>query len=96
MEMTANQYALSWQKLIELIIFKQKAEALGLAKLLGHTMGDRIGALQLQADIYSIFNETEKAIALYIKVSELYAKVSKQQQSSIIVEYVNFLKESVK
>jgi hypothetical protein len=59
-KMNADQYSLAWEKFLELIIFGQKSEAIGMAKLLGYIINDKILAIQLQADLHFFFNDIEK------------------------------------
>jgi len=86
-----DHYALAWHKLLELVIFGQKSEAIGLAKLLGYSMNDKILALQLQADLYLLFNDIKESKALYIKIAELYAQNSHHTKSVAILEHIKLL-----
>lgn len=88
MKVSIDQYSAAWAKFLELIIFGQKSEALGMAKLLGHFMNDKILALQLQADLYLFFNEIQNAKELYMKVFELYAQNSLKNKSAAIHEHM--------
>lgn len=89
--MNTDQYSLAWEKFLELVIFAQKDEALGMAKLLGHVMNDKILALQLQADLLLFFNDTQKAKEIYMKVMSLYAQNSFGKKSDAIQEHVKIL-----
>lgn len=91
MAIVINQYLLAWQKLLELVVFGQKSEALGLAKLLGHFMDDKILALQLQADLYLLFNEIAKSTELYKRIFYLYAQNCDKDKSNAILEHLKLL-----
>lgn len=91
MKIYINHYSLAWQKLLELVVFDQKAEALGLAKLLGYYLDDKILAQQLQADLYLFFNELEKSKELYKKIFHLYAQNFNKEKSLAVHEHLKLL-----
>lgn len=89
--MNPDQYSLAWEKFLELVMFRQKNEALGMAKLLGHIMNDRILALQLQADLLLFFNDVPRAKEIYMKVMALYTQSFLDNHSAAICDHLKLL-----
>jgi len=91
MKTPADHYSQAWNKLLELAIFGQKSEALGLAKLLGHLMNDKILALQLQAELYLLFNDIKKSKELYQKIAEFCAQNSYKAKYDAVADHIKLL-----
>lgn len=86
-----DQYHLAWEKFLELVIFEQKSDALGLAKLLGYNLNDKILSIQLQADLYWYFKEIDRAKELYKKAYDLYIQNLMENRAFAIAEHLKLL-----
>ena len=85
-----EKYQIAWFKLSEFIRRKQKERALGMYKLLMHSVEDPAFAKQVEADILYFFEEP-KAIESYVEAAETYKKMGKLAQATAIYEHLIIL-----
>lgn len=82
-----QKYQVAWFKLSEFIKRGEKERALGIYKLLMHTVDDAAFAKQLEGDLLLFFND-ERAIERYITAAQMYKKNNKLAQAVAIYEHL--------
>jgi len=86
-----DKYTIAWFKLAEFVTRKEKERALGIYRLLVHSIQDEALALQLEGDLLLSFGD-EKALEKYAKAAETYTNVGKYVQAAGIYEHCLALK----
>ncbi|GAG97376.1 unnamed protein product, partial [marine sediment metagenome] len=71
------KHSIAWFKLAECIAKGERERALGVYRLLSHSLNNTALAKQLEADLFLAFNDHQRALQLYKIAAQLY----KQQQS---------------
>lgn len=92
MEAGASKYNIAWFKLAEFIARKEKERALGMFKLLSHSLDDKGLVCQLEGDIFLSFGEHEQAVKSYLQAADLYEKSIKYVPAIAIYEHLVSLK----
>jgi len=85
-----EKYQIAWFKLSEFIHRHEKERALGIYKLLMHTIDDPAFAKQLEGDLLLFFEKPE-ALDKYVEAAELYKKQNKLPQATAIYEHLVML-----
>lgn len=88
--MQTDRYTIAWFKLAEFVGRKEKERALGIYRLLAHSLHDEGLALQLEGDLLLSFSD-EKAIYSYNKAALAYERNQKFIQAAALYEYLIFL-----
>jgi len=86
--LNAEKYNLAWFKLAECVSRGEKERALGVYRLLSHSVGSDALAKQLFGDLLLCFNEKERAIQQYKQAAETYKKRGKIIESIAIYEHL--------
>lgn len=68
-----TKYSVAWYKLSEFVVKKEKERALGILRLLVHSLNDSAFAAQLEGDLLYSFNDP-KFVDSYLKAAQLYEK----------------------
>ncbi len=89
-QLSTDKYQIAWFKLSEFIRRKQKERALGMYKLLMHSVEDDAFAKQVEADLLHFFEESS-AINAYIEAAQMYQKKNKLAQATAIYEHLVLL-----
>jgi hypothetical protein len=89
-QLSTDKYQIAWFKLSEFIRRKQKERALGMYKLLMHSVEDDAFAKQVEADLLHFFEEPS-AIDAYIEAAQMYQKKNKLAQATAIYEQLVLL-----
>jgi tetratricopeptide (TPR) repeat protein len=89
--MQTDKYTIAWFKIAECVSRGEKERALGVYRLLSHSFNDDAVARQLEADIYLLCGEQERAIELYRQATELYEKSNRFLESAAIYEHLMML-----
>lgn len=82
----SDKFNIAWFKLAEFVARKEKERALGMYRLLAHSMTDQALAAQLQGDLLLAFND-DRALEAYLKAAELYEKEGKLVQAVAVCEH---------
>ncbi len=90
----SDKYSIAWFKLAELVARKEKERAMGIYRLLSHSLHDGAVAAQLEGDLLLSFNDT-KAVDAYIKAAEIYEKEKRLAQAAAVYEHIVFLAPGV-
>lgn len=88
---SSEKYNLAWFKLAECVNRGEKERALGVYRLLAHSIGNDALATQLYADIMLSFNEKDEAIENYLQAIELYKADGRFIEVAAIYENILFL-----
>ena len=82
-----QKYQLAWFKLSEFVRRGEKERALGIYKLLMHTVDDSAFAKQLEGDLLLFFDDAT-APESYITAAQLYKKNGKYAQATAVYEHL--------
>lgn len=89
-----EKYNLAWFKLAECVSRGEKERALGVYRLLSHSVGDDALSTQLYADILLSFDDKDGAIEKYLQAAELYKKDCKLIEAIAVYEHLLFLQQN--
>lgn len=88
MEQGSSEIAnVAWFKLAECVRRGEKERALGLYRLLVHSLDDQAFIKKLEAELLSPFNN-EEAENLYVEAADLYKKAGQTGESALIYEHL--------
>ncbi|MBA3954177.1 hypothetical protein H0X48_02565 [Candidatus Dependentiae bacterium] len=85
-QLQTDKYTVAWFKLAEFVARKEKERALGIYRLLTHSLHDQAVAYQLEGDLLFSFADA-KALDSYTKAAELYEQQGKYIQALAIYEH---------
>jgi len=91
----AEKYNLAWFRLAECVSRREKERALGVYRLLSHSLGDRALAAQLYGDLLICFGD-DCAIEKYLEAAQLYKKSKKIIEAIAVYEHLIFLDSTSK
>ncbi len=77
----------AWFKLAEFVGRKEKERAIGVYKLLSHSLPDDAFAAQLEGDLFLAFND-EKALNAYQRSAYLYEKNDQIMHAAFVYEHM--------
>lgn len=86
-QLQSGKYTIAWFKLAEFVGRKEKERALGIYRLLAHSLHDPALVFQLEGDLLFSF-EDDKAIDSYAKAAQIYTKNNKIIQAIAIYENI--------
>lgn len=86
-QVVSEKYNIAWFKLADCIARGEKEKALGVYRLLSHSLDDKALACQLHADILLSFND-EQAEAMYKKAADLYKQQEHYLQAAAVYEHL--------
>lgn len=89
-QVTTDKYNVAWFKLADCIARGEKERALGVYRLLSHSLEDQALATQLHADILLSFGD-QSAITVYKKAAQMYKDNDRFLQSAAIYEHLSTL-----
>jgi tetratricopeptide (TPR) repeat protein len=81
------KYNIAWFKLADCIARGEKERALGVYRLLSHSLDDKALACQLHADILLSFQD-DQAEAMYKKAAEMYYEQERYVQAAAVYEHL--------
>jgi len=90
-QVASDKYTIAWFKLAECIARGEREKALGVYRLLSHSLEDPAFALQLEGDILWAFNDSSGAIARYRDAAQLYHKSSNYRHAAGLYEQLALL-----
>ena len=89
-QLQTNKFNVAWFKLAEFVARKEKERALGVYRLLVHSLHDESLAAQLEGDLLLAFNDG-KALECYEKAACLYERAGKTIQAIAVREHCALL-----
>jgi len=89
-QLPKEKYQVAWFKLSEFVKRGEKERALGIYKLLMHSIEDRAFSKQLEGDLLLFFDEPS-AIDSYVDAANCYKKNGKLAQATAIYEHLVLL-----
>lgn len=84
-------YSIAWFKIAEFVARGEKERALGVHKLLSHSITDSTLATQLEGDIFLACNDIERACQRYQQAMTLYKSEGRTRQAIAMQEQYLFL-----
>lgn len=86
----ADKYNIAWFKLAEFVTRKEKERALGIYRLLSHSLPNAALKAQLEGDILLAFQDT-RALECYNKAAQLYQDANQHSQAAALLEHVAYI-----
>ncbi|HBL98792.1 TPA: hypothetical protein DDZ86_04075 [Candidatus Dependentiae bacterium] len=86
-QVSPENMSLAWFKLAEFVTRGEKERALGLYRLLAHSIQDEAVVAQLEGDLFSAFND-ERALDSFRKAGRAYLQQGKVMQAILTYEYL--------
>lgn len=86
----ADKYNIAWFKLAEFVTRKEKERALGIYRLLSHSLHNQALSAQLEGDILLAFHD-ERALECYTKAAHLYQESNQLSQAAVLLEHVAYI-----
>lgn len=86
-----DKYNVAWFTLAECVARGERVRALGVYRLLAHSIDDTAFARQLEGDILRAFHDTHEAINKYKEAALLYQKNNKLLEAIAIFEHLKDL-----
>jgi len=83
-----DKYNVAWFKLAECISRGEKERALGVYRLLAHSLDDAPFSLQLQGDILLSFKDHKGAVESYYQAIESYRNGKRLLQAAAVAEHI--------
>lgn len=90
---SAEKYNVAWFKLAECVSRGEKERALGVYRLLSHSINDTAIQQQLEGDLFLAFNDVPKAIKRYEHAIELYKNNKRLLEAIAVYEHLLTLDE---
>ncbi|MFZ5954626.1 MAG: tetratricopeptide repeat protein [Candidatus Dependentiae bacterium] len=90
-QVSSDKYTIAWFKLAECVARGEREKALGVYRLLSHSIDDPAYTLQLEADILWTFNDYETAISKYHESAVMYKAQQKYSQAFSVWEQILLL-----
>jgi tetratricopeptide (TPR) repeat protein len=84
----SNNYTIAWFKLAECVSRGEKERALGVYRLLSHSIGDPAFVQQLQADLLLAFDDKEQALQKYQDAIQLYQQDERWLEAAGVYEHL--------
>src|SRR6185295_6125944 len=83
-----DKYNIAWFKLAECVSRGERERALGVYRLLAHSIGNPAFESQLEGDLYLSFQDVQAAIAKYQEAVRLYRQSGRVLQSAAVLEHL--------
>jgi tetratricopeptide (TPR) repeat protein len=93
-QMSSETYNIAWFRLAECVSRGEKERALGVYRLLAHSIDDRAFAKQLEGDLYLSFNDKDVAQQKYRDAAHLYQQTGRIVEAAAIFEHLLTLDSS--
>jgi tetratricopeptide (TPR) repeat protein len=88
MKHSSDKYNLAWFKLAECVTRGERERALGVYRLLAHSLDDRAVALQLEGDILLAFKDIPLAVERYRAAAQAYVQSEKLHHAAAIYDHI--------
>jgi len=86
----SEKYNIAWFKLAECVARGEKERAMGVYRLLSHSLEDQALAAQLKGDLLLCFND-DSAVEKYCEAADIYKKSNKAIEAIAVYEHLIFL-----
>lgn len=83
-----NKYSIAWFKIADFVSRGEKERALGVYRLLSHSIEDSAVVLQLEADILLSCNDEQQALIKYQAAATLYQQVGKLLEALAVYSHL--------
>jgi hypothetical protein len=90
-QVASDKYTIAWFKLAECVSRGERERALGVYRLLSHSIGNPAFESQLEGDLYLSFNDHVTAIAKYQDAVRLYGQAGRQLEAVAVLEHIAIL-----
>ena len=91
-QVSSDKYNVAWFRLAECVSRGEKERALGVYRLLSHSLDDPALVVQLEADILWAFND-KQALEKYQEAAELYKKDQRMLEAASVYEHLITMKQ---
>lgn len=88
-----DKYSLAWFKLAECVSRREKERALGVYRLLSHSLHDVAFALQLEGDLLLAFDDKTNAVIKYRQAVLKYTQQERAREAVAVFEHVVLLEQ---
>jgi hypothetical protein len=90
-QVLSDKYNIAWFKIAECVSRGEKERALGVYRLLSHSLHDQAVVHQLEGDIFLAFKDDEAAIKRYVKAADVYKRENRMLEAAAVYEHLLFL-----
>lgn len=90
----SDKYTIAWFKLAECVSRGERERALGVYRLLSHSIGNPAFERQLEGDLYLSFQDTQTALIKYHEAVKLYQQAGRMLEAAAVLEHVITLDSS--
>jgi len=87
-QVPSDKYTIAWFKLAECVSRGEKERALGIYRLLSHSLDDPALVRQLKGDIFLSFNDKQEAVTHYHQAAQLYKKDNRILEAAAVYEHL--------
>ena len=87
-QVPSGKYTIAWFKLAECVSRGEKERALGVYRLLSHSLDDSALVCQLEGDIFLSFNDKQQAETHYYQAAKLYKKDNRILEAAAVYEHL--------
>jgi tetratricopeptide (TPR) repeat protein len=87
-------YSIAWFKIADCVMRGEKERALGVHRLLAHSLDDEAVASQLEGDIMFACGDIDRALQAYNDAAEKYNVLKKYEQAAGVYEHMLLLKST--
>jgi len=87
-QVPSGKYTIAWFKLAECVSRGEKERALGVYRLLSHSLDDSALVCQLEGDIFLSFNDNKQAEVNYYQAAQLYKKDNRILEAAAVYEHL--------
>ena len=83
-----DKYSIAWFKLADCIARGEKERAIGVFRLLSHSLDDSALAQQLYGDILLSFNDKDAAQKRYVQAAQMYQEDNRLLETAAVYEHL--------
>ena len=87
-QVAPDKYTIAWFKLAECVSRGERERALGVYRLLAHSIGNPAFESQLEGDLYLSFQDTHTALAKYHEAVKLYRQSGRILEAAAVFEHI--------
>lgn len=88
---SSNNHTVAWFKLAQCVTKGQKERALGIFKLLSHSLNDKAFVHQLEGDIFLAFSDPSAAATSYAQAAKMYQQENRLLEAALIYDHLTVL-----
>lgn len=93
-QVVSDKYTIAWFKLAECVSRGERERALGVYRLLSHSIGNPAFEQQLEGDLYLSFHDTQTALIKYHEAVKLYRQAGRILEAAAVLEHIVTLDSS--